>query len=248
MDHQLQTILEDAGFTEKEAAVYLALLELSEANVTELSEKTNLKRSIIYVLLEGLIKRGYASEIPNQKINRYQAADPSKILFNLQGLTKSFKEMLPLFKGLYNKNEAKPKIHYFENQEAIINVFRSINESQEAYFFSSINKLRKFIPEEVDAWVSGMRNNIYRLEGYHLIENNPEDIAWGKKVQGFNQEIRLIDKTEIIDMDLSIFDGKVALTSIQEDKLHMVLIESEFLFNSMKLMHKYAWKSARPLE
>ena len=247
MDPQLSNLLQQTGFTAKESQVYLALLELGEANVTQIATKTELKRSIIYVLLEGLIKRGYASEIQNQKINRYQAIDPTKIFFNIQTLAKSFKQMLPIFKGLYNKNETKPKIHYFDNNEAIVNVFRSINECQEAYFFSSIKNLKKHIPSEVDSWVSNMRSPNYTMTGHHLLEDTPEDIEWGKKVQGFGQDVRLLKKSQKVDMDLSIFDGKVGLTSIQ-DKLHMVLIESPELFNSMKLMFELAWQSARPLK
>ena len=83
MDETLLKLLEQTGFTKKEALVYLALLELVQGNVSEIAKITELKRPIIYVILEGLIKRGYVSELPNKKINTYQASDPSIILSKL---------------------------------------------------------------------------------------------------------------------------------------------------------------------
>jgi len=88
MDQDLITLLEQTGFTQKEAGVYLALLELGKGTVTQISKITKLKRSIIYVLLEGLIKRGCANKIPGLKINEYHAIDPSFILSQLKTTTK----------------------------------------------------------------------------------------------------------------------------------------------------------------
>ncbi len=113
MDTDLLKLLEQTGFTEKEARVYLALLELGKGDVSDIAKIAELKRSIIYVLLEELIKRGYISELPNQKINTYHAIDPSFILNELKITTKNFSEMLPIFRTLRNKGRKRPKITYY---------------------------------------------------------------------------------------------------------------------------------------
>ena len=248
MDNQLSNLLQQTGFTAKESQVYLALLELGEANVTQIADKTELKRSIIYVLLEGLIKRGYATEIPNQKINRYQAVDPSKIYSHLTTVYKNFGQMLPVFKALYNKDQAKPKIYFFEGVEGALSVYRDINNADEALFFTSISKLQKFIPDEVEGWIQNRKKGVTHFKGKHLIEDTSADREWGKRFKPYQQDIRIMPKEFDINMDLSIFHNKVALTSIQPDGLSMVLIESPELFNSMKLMFELAWQSARALK
>ena len=130
MDETLLKLLEESNFTNKEARVYLALLELSQGTVTKIAKITELKRPIIYVILEGLIKRGYASELPNKKINAYQPISPEIILKRLQGIVKNFSEMLPVFKTLHNKGGKKPKITYYETKEGIWNVYKEMTLSK----------------------------------------------------------------------------------------------------------------------
>jgi len=44
--------LEKLGLNEKEARVYLALLELGESNIQGLSAKSSVKRTTVYDILE----------------------------------------------------------------------------------------------------------------------------------------------------------------------------------------------------
>lgn len=249
LEAQLQNLLEETGFTEKEANVYLALLELGEANVTQIAEKSELKRSIVYVILESLIKRGYASEIPGAKVNHYSSVDPIKILQHLQGLTTNFKQMLPVFRGLYNKPVYKPKIHYFEGKQGVLSVYRQINPIKGSLFFTSIHRIAKHIPEEIESWIQGIRNEKIIPNAKHILPNTKEDLRFGKKIHGFNKnQVRILPKIKEIDMDLSIFDNKVALTSLEKKHLFIVVIESEALYKSMKIMFDLAWKSAKTIK
>lgn len=247
MDSQLKILLQQTGFTDKEATVYLALLALGEADVTEIAQSAELKRSIVYVILEGLIKRGYATPLAKQKISRFAAVDPTKIFAHLSGLTKNFKEMLPVFRAISNRMDIKPKIHFFDTKEGVISVYREINESLEAYFYSSIARLNKFIPDEVENWVNGLTNNIYRHVGMHILENTLDDIKWGKRIRKFGQHVKLLTKGVPVEMDLSIYPNKIALTSLS-GKPYIVVIESAALFNAMKTFFTLAWKSAKPLK
>jgi len=247
MDKQLSSLLQQSGFTEKEANVYLALLELGEADVTEVAQRAELKRSIIYVILEGLIKRGYATTIPNQRIQRFAAVDPAKIFAHLSGLTKNFKEMLPLFRAIHNNSEAKPRINYFDTVDGVVSVYREINEAPEAYFYSSIARLNKLIPAEVETWVNGLTHNIYRHTGMHLLENTADDVKWGRRIKKHGQHVRLLAKGMPVEMDLSIYPNKVALTSL-EGKIFIVVIESAALFKAMKQLFMLAWKSSMQLK
>ncbi len=61
--NQLQKI----GFSDKEAAVYLASLELGPATILELAKKAKVKRPTVHVLVEGFIKRGLASSFEKGK-------------------------------------------------------------------------------------------------------------------------------------------------------------------------------------
>ena len=54
----LQEYLQDIGLSDKESAVYIALLQFDYASPLELSRKINIKRATAYVVLKSLEKKG----------------------------------------------------------------------------------------------------------------------------------------------------------------------------------------------
>ena len=54
---QIQVILKNFGLSEKEAKIYLALLELEAATVFETAKQSGINRSSAYVVLEALQKK-----------------------------------------------------------------------------------------------------------------------------------------------------------------------------------------------
>lgn len=244
MDQDLLKLLENTGFTEKEARVYLALLELGKGDVSDIAKASDLKRSIIYVLLEGLMKRGYVSELPNQKINTYQAIDPSVILGQLKSVTKNFSEMLPIFRTLHNKGGKRPKITYHETKEGIWRTYQEMNQSKEAFFISSYDKIDKIFPGAIKEWLGLYKKKIISLKARHLVANNPFDLETMQKFMEADQEVRYLPEVKEFSMDLTLYENKLAITSL-EDEPFIVVIESQELVNSIRPIFEIAWKSGK---
>ena len=244
MDQTLLKLLEEANFTNKEARVYLALLELGRGNVTEIAKITELKRPIIYVVLEGLIKRGYVDELPNQKINTYQAIDPSIILNKLQITTKNFSEMLPIFRTLKSKGKKRPKINYYETLEGIWNVYEEMNQIKDPFFITSYGRIEKYFPGGIEKWIKNYKKGLYKLKGRHLVPSNFRDIEIGKELSKIDQQVRVLPDLKNINMDLTLFGNKLSITSF-EDEPFIVVIESEELVKSMLLIFNIAWKAGK---
>lgn len=247
MDNDLIKLLENTGFTEKEAKVYLALLELGKGDVSDIAKITELKRSIIYVLLEGLTKRGYVSELPNQKINTYQAVDPSFILNELKITTKNFSEMLPMFRTLHNKGKKRPKITYYEDKENIWKIYESINLVPEAFFISSYERIDKHFPGSLDKWVQDYKKKIIPVKGKHLVPDNSFELQAGKKLSENGQQARYLPGVNSFNMDFSLYENKLAITSL-EDEPFIVVIKSEELVKSIRPFFEIAWKNGKEIK
>jgi len=233
MDNIILKTLNIAGFSEKEAKVYLALLELGRGDVTDIANKAELKRSIIYVILNQLIKKGYVSKITNKKTQHFTAVDPLKILHHLQNSTSEFKDILPIIKAVYNKSENKPSIHYFEGKEGVVSVFREINKYPQAHFLTSIKRLNNFIPEEVEKWKKGFKSGNLTCKSFYLLPQTGEDEKFAEFVKKNKQEAKFLPKGVQLNMDFSLYGNKVAITSIEEN-MFIVVIESENLYQSMR--------------
>ena len=246
MDSDLLKLLENTGFTEKEARVYLALLELGKGDVSDIAKISDLKRSIIYVLIEGLIKRGYISELPNQKINTYQAIDPSMILNQLKTVTKNFSEMLPIFRTLHNKGKRRPRITYYENKEGIWKVYYEMNEAKDALFISSYDKINKIFPGAIEEWINLYSKKLISLKARHLVANNPFDLETMKKFKKVDQKVRYLPEVKEFSMDLTLYDNKLGITSLEKDYF-IVVIESQELVNSIRPIFEIAWKNGKEI-
>ncbi|MDP1695183.1 MAG: helix-turn-helix domain-containing protein [Candidatus Woesearchaeota archaeon] len=76
---QLESI-QQAGLTEGEAKVYLALLKLGSSTSGPIIEESGVANSIVYRILNSLIEKGLASYIVKEKTKYFKAADPKKII------------------------------------------------------------------------------------------------------------------------------------------------------------------------
>ncbi len=246
MNENLLQVLESMGLKPKEASVYLALLELSRGTVSQIAKISGLKRPTIYVALEKLIKDGYITQLPEKKINQYQALNPLVILQEKKALLKNFSEILPLFQTLHNKGKSRPRIHYIENRKGIWNIYEEINYAKEAFFISSYRKIEKYFPGAVQGWIHGYKYGHYKVICRHLIPDHPEEKKLGKEFKKVNQKVRFLPGVEKYDMDFTVYDDKLAITSLEEEPF-MVLIQSESLVDSIKPIFETAWQAGKPV-
>jgi len=84
--------LKEAGLTEGEIKVYLALLETGLSTIGPILQKSGITKSIIYRILEKLIKKGLVSYIVKEKTKHYQATQPNKLLDYLDSKEKDLKQ------------------------------------------------------------------------------------------------------------------------------------------------------------
>ena len=115
-------LLLEAGLTEREVKVYLALLELGSTTTGALTKKSSIPNCKIYETLEKLIKKGLASYVIISNIKHFQASDPDMLLNFLDEKRKLVKDMIP---------ELKSKQKHIDLQEA--NVYEGIKGIKTAF-------------------------------------------------------------------------------------------------------------------
>ena len=77
-------ILNELGFSPKESRVYLAILELGRATVSEIARKSAINRTTGYDILNTLVNKGLVIISGKEPKQEYTAPSPDKILTNLQ--------------------------------------------------------------------------------------------------------------------------------------------------------------------
>jgi sugar-specific transcriptional regulator TrmB len=247
MDNEIITLIKQAGFTEKEARIYLALLELGQADVTDIAKKATLKRSIVYVIIDELIEKGYASMLPNRRINTYQAIDPGVILTQLKSVAKNLAEMLPYLRSLQNKSGACPKIHFIDTLEGITKVYEEMNEYDNQFFISSYCRIEEVFPGTIADWIYKYKKKIFKqFISRHLVPDNSGEREIAKEFSRIGQDVRFSKELIGMKMDFSIYGNKLGITSLEE-KPFIVVIESGSLVNSLMPIFEMAWRNGKKI-
>ncbi len=125
--HEATARLITLGLSEKEASVYLAMLELGPTGVGEISDKAQVNRSTTYLTMEGLKKRGLISCVDDGKHVVFSPESPSRLESilnqereNVDRKQGSLLEAMPYFMGLFNSIQGKPSVRYFEGDDGIV--------------------------------------------------------------------------------------------------------------------------------
>src|SRR5260221_323616 len=116
------TLLKQFGLSDKEGALYVALLELGQADVADIASRAGIKRSTAYVLLDALQSKGFVS-LRGESSRQYQAEDPRKILAYEKTKVSQFEKALPGMLGLAASSEHKPGIRFFTGKDGIKAVY-----------------------------------------------------------------------------------------------------------------------------
>lgn len=90
---QLAELLKNAGFSDKEIAVYVAMNALGPAVVSDIASQAGINRSTAYVILDVLTKRQLVSATEGQGVKLFTPAEPEKLVEYLERASAHFKKL-----------------------------------------------------------------------------------------------------------------------------------------------------------
>lgn len=100
----LSQVLQDNGFTPKEAKIYLAALELNNAPASSIARRASENRVTAYTILKDLCKRGIVNEITKNRVKYYTALEPEQLLNLQKQRIKKLESSLPELLAMGNKS------------------------------------------------------------------------------------------------------------------------------------------------
>lgn len=134
-------VLQELGFTQAEAKVYLTLLKLGSVKVGSIIEKSGLQSSTIHNTLHSLIDKGFVSYVLKGKIKVYQAVGPKLILRQYKEKEKRFTSLLPKLEMMQKYSKEKQSVELFEGMKGITTMYNELIEDSKPgdnfYFFAT---------------------------------------------------------------------------------------------------------------
>ncbi|MEI7621377.1 MAG: helix-turn-helix domain-containing protein [Candidatus Moraniibacteriota bacterium] len=233
-----------ADFSEKEAKVYLAILELGEGNIAEITQKSKLKRATVYLEIEALKNKGYVSLVRRKKRNIYMAENPKRIEDRLKEKTETINKLMPQLLSIANAMDHKPKVRYFEGVEGV----------KEAY-----KDTLQYKGTEILGWYSNDRIDYFDksfILDYYMQKRIAQKIPMrmfavqSTFMNSMNAKDPLhLRQMKIIKSDQFFFSAEINLYS--KDKIAIIahrenialIIESKKIYDTLKSIFELMWLS-----
>lgn len=106
---QLQKVIENLGYTAKEAKVYLAALGLGEAHISDIAEKVKMPRSSVQLIVDKLHQDGVLNFYVMRRYKYWVAEKPERLLAALKRREQAIQDALPALTALREASWGKRK-------------------------------------------------------------------------------------------------------------------------------------------
>ncbi len=243
--------LEEAGLSDKEAKIYLQLIQLEEASVAELAQKTKIKRPTVYTILSSLSKKGLVTEVEENKKFRYVAEPPERLKTYLERKESALSELkerfindvIPQIKSVQREVGEKPEVKFYSGKEGIVSINEDVYDDNPddspIYIMYSKDLLDDvFKDRESDKYKKIRKTKQVKakvLYNWSQGEKQSDELA---------QRVKVDEKKYPFYADISIYKDKVRI-SILGKHLSAVYIRSKDLAETLKSLFNLAFDNLK---
>jgi sugar-specific transcriptional regulator TrmB len=241
-DMELKSVLQHLGLNEKEAKVYLALLQLGTASVPAISIKAGTKRPTTYLILEELRMKGLATLLPKKVKALYTAESPHKLLEEQREKEETIEQNMPELMAMYNSKKEKPKVVYYQGEDDIVKLYAEIFKEKEILFYGSIASISLEVYTRTEKYLEIIQKE--KLAVREILQADEKSLQFAKDNTSENHQIKIVSKNFMFPTDNMIFGNKVAIITYKDTPM-AVVIESQDVVNTYKSMFEIVWNTCQ---
>jgi len=244
----LEKTLQNIGLSEKQAKIYLALLELGKATVQSLARQAKINRPTTYVIIGELLKEKLVFSASAGKKIYYHAIAPENLADWLktkkQELINKAQELRTVVKEI--KAQYKPgagaTVRYFEGRDGLLVM------TNEIYYIAQSNKARMFYPLDLIKEVFS-KEELKKFKDIRLQRHLPSRALYtsAKEIRKNTPdgERILVDPEKYRTVcDISFHSDYIRIASLT-NKLAGILIQNKTMAQAMISLFELAWLGAR---
>lgn len=240
----------------EEIDVYTALLRLGTQPASIIAKALDKKRTTVRVYLEKLTKEGFVqfhwegrtqyftAEKPEQIVNSMRH-NKTKLLQQYDKNISTFSAILPELTSIVQHEVNIPKVTYYDGINDLKRMYNdSLTSKTEILCLSSIEDLWDIFGKKYDQWYVEKRIK-RKIPLRYIAKDTAHEYEEAKKDKKYLRHSRhLPAKLFDISNEINIYDEKVSIITLKNEKVG-VLIQSQEIYHSMKVMFEALWKTAR---
>lgn len=245
-----QKQLVELGFNDKEAGVYLSLLEMGPSTAAEIARKAKINRTTSYDILESLAGEGLVGLTGEAKVQKYVAEDPRKVISFLENKIKKAatrleeaKALLPQLLSIYNVKE-KPKVKFYEGTSGMREAFEDTLEAKNEILAYAVGEdmFRALSKEYFNEYFK--KRMAKQISVRVIAPDDPGSRAVAANDTKEMRTTRLVPKDKFyFSIEMNIYNDKIMIVSWKEK--FAIIIESQEIAAGQRKIFELAWEGAK---
>ena len=227
--------LKDAGLTENENKVYLALLDLGPSLAGKISRKTGLHRRTVYDVTETLIQKGFLSYILENNRRVFTASDPNHVIVTIEEKKNLLIPLITELRQRFSASKNKEKTNVYKGKNGLKIVFENQLNYPEILVLGANREAYKSIPYYFKWFNERRKQKKVRLRV----------ITSDKSIQPkILAETRYLPEKYSSPMVLNIYGNSVAMI-LWGMRPFAIVVEQEEFASSYRKYFELMWKVAK---
>ncbi|MGI6589389.1 MAG: TrmB family transcriptional regulator [Candidatus Iainarchaeum sp.] len=243
MDIQIEKVLTESGFSRGEAKTYIALLDLKEANASEISKKSQIHRVNIYDILKKLEEKGLVSEIIINSKKIYRPSNPDHLVEVINQKKEALLEVIPLINKKMSDSKKEQQVFYLTGAEGVLKAYNMmLNENSEILGLGGSGFTRKYLGYKHDVWNKvRLKKKIPMRTIYYEFTRDDKEKSWKEKTV----KIRYLPDSKRTPCMIDICGSLIVNLIPQENTIQTIVIRNQNLADTFKTFFEEIWKIAK---
>ncbi len=241
--------LQKLGLTEIEAILYQGLLELGPTTIMELAQHTGIKRITAHFNIKNLIENGLVAQTIHGSRRQITAEPPERLEYliekkerQIQSIRNDFFPLLQTISTLsHSKGGEDIQVKYYEGLNAVRPIYREILNAKKIYAFVNFTKIQSVFPENPELFQKALESDPNR-EFWDIFEASKETRKLAIKSDKRHHFCFFPPNVTFSDFDFMVFDNKVALVYLNQEKPYAIISYSPAMAAGFKAIHSIVWK------
>lgn len=235
--------MKSLGFSDKEAKVYLALIEMGIGSAISIARRAEIKRPTAYVILDELIQKGAVIVVPRSKKKLYRAMPPQNLFEMYEERFEKAKEVLPEIQAVSKQESYKPQVLLFEGIEGVKEVLnyklKSLSGKELKGFYAKTTPeiMKKF--DDYREYNEALRQNNITMRG--IAPEDPSLQEFRKRDKEFGRIFKEIPR-EKYSSDVAIEIGDTFVRFFDPVNLQGLIIENSAIAKTMREIFNLIWE------
>ncbi len=245
MDYQ--ELFQSLGLSKNESKIYEILIRYGERGVGFISEKSGVHRRNVYDSLNRLLEKALVTEIIESSENKYQAAEPKKLLEIIREKSDSIEKLLPSLEKIYFSTPTEYKVHTYRGKEGWKQYMKDILRADKPFY--SIAAQGAWMDTRVKSFYPGFLEQMKKkkIPMHHLFDYDVKE-STHEILNHVGKNFKFLPKKYATNSGIDVFGDRVNIMHQQylgkvgtDEEIIFTVIVNQNLADSFRTWFQYMW-------